>query len=72
MSYFKLPIEISYAGIYFPPLLLACTLGLVLAWCATRLLNKYGLVRYIWYPPLFYLALIVIFSCLAGIFVFPT
>ncbi|MDF1760436.1 MAG: DUF1656 domain-containing protein [Coxiellaceae bacterium] len=71
MNYDQFPKEISISGIYFPPLLMATILGILLAWLITRVLNYFGLARYVWHPPLFYLALIVICTGLIGIFVIP-
>jgi hypothetical protein len=71
MDYSNLPIEISIGGVYFPPILLASVLGIVLAWCITRLLNRLGLSQFIWYPPLFFLALAVICTGLVSFIILP-
>jgi len=71
LNYDQYPIEISISGVYFPPLLLATLLGLFIAWGITRVLNHFGFARYVWHPPLFYLALVVICTGLIGIFVIP-
>ena len=71
MNYSNLPIEVSLFGIYFPPILLASVLGVLVAWCITRLLNKFGLAQFIWYPPLFFLALAVICTGLVSFIILP-
>ena len=71
MDYSNLPIEVSIGGVYFPPILLATVSGVVLAWGITRLLNKLGLAQFIWYPPLFFLALAVICTGLVSFIILP-
>ena len=71
MNYSDLPIEVSIGGVYFPPILLATVLGIVLAWVITRLLNRLGLSQFIWYPPLFFLALAVICTGLVSFIILP-
>ena len=71
MNYSHLPIEVSICGIYFSPILLATVLGVMLAWVITRLLNRFRLAQFIWYPPLFFLALAVICTGLVSFFIIP-
>ena len=71
MSFGLFPVEISIGGVYFPPLLFASILGSTIAWGVTRVMNRYDLVRFVWHPPLFYLALAVICTCLVGTFIIP-
>ena len=71
MNYDHLPIEQSFGGIYFSPILIASILGIILAWLITRVLNTLRLVRFIWHPPLFFLALSVICTGFVGTFIIP-
>ena len=71
MNYAHIPMEISLGGVYFPPLLFAASLGVLFAWVITRLMNRFGLARFIWNPPLFFLALSVICTHLVGTFLIP-
>ena len=71
MNYDHLPIEQSFTGIYFSPILSASILGIILAWLITRVLNALRLARYIWQPPLFFLALCVICTGFVGTFIIP-
>jgi hypothetical protein len=64
-----IPSEFAIGGIYMPPMLVACLLGLVAAACSARLLNRYRLSRHFFYPPLVFLALTIIYSVLFGTFV---
>lgn len=66
MNYDHLPIEQSIGGIYFSPILAAYFFGILLAWFVARVMNHIRLARYIWHPPLFFLALVVIFTDLVG------
>ena len=64
-----IPHEFAIAEIYMPPLLVAAFLGLVAAIVTTRLLNRYRLTRYFFYPPLVFIALTIIYTVLIGTFV---
>ena len=66
-----IPKEFAIGGIYFPPLLIASILGVVVAVLTASLLNRYRLSRFIYYPPLIFLALAVIYTGLIGTFIVP-
>ncbi|MHC4946542.1 MAG: DUF1656 domain-containing protein [Planctomycetota bacterium] len=57
--------------IYFPPLLFAALFGTLAAGVIARSLNYLGLARYVWHPPLLFVALAVICTGLIGIFIIP-
>ena len=63
--------ELSVGGVYFSPLLFAIILGVIVAWLVTRVLNWTRLSRFVWFPPLFFLALAVICTHLIGRFLIP-
>jgi hypothetical protein len=65
-----LPHEIAIGGIYLPPLLAATMIGLLFTVITARLLNRYRLSRYFFYPPLVFLALVVIYTIVLGHFFF--
>jgi hypothetical protein len=67
-----IPSEFAVGGVYFPPMLIAALLGLVLAWLTAHLLNRYRLSRFFFYPPLVLLALVVIYTIFIGTFVIPS
>ena len=67
-----IPSEFAVGGVYFPPMLIAALLGLVLAWLTSHLLNRFRLSRFFFYPPLVLLALVVIYTVLIGTFVIPS
>ena len=66
-----IPAEISIAGVYFPPLLLAGLLGALAAGLTALTLNRYRLSRFFYYPPLIFLALTVIYTGLIGTIFIP-
>ena len=66
-----IPSEFAIGGVYFSPLLIASVLGVVAAWVSALLLNRYRLSRFLFYTPLVFLALAVIYTGLIGTFVIP-
>ena len=64
-----IPHEFAIGGVYMPPLLVAGFLGAVAAFITARLLNRYRLSRYLFYPPLVFLSLAVIYTVFIGTFV---
>ena len=67
-----IPSEFAIAEVYFPPLLIASLIGLLLAWLTALLLNRLRLSRYFFYPPLVLLALAVIYTVIIGTYVIPS
>ncbi len=66
------PVEFHVGGIFLPPLLVAAILGTIAAVITARWLNRIHLSRYLFYPPLVFLALMVIYTTLIGSFVIPS
>jgi hypothetical protein len=64
-----IPREFALGGVYLPPLLVAALLGTLAAVVTARLLNRYRLSRYFFYPPLVFLGLMVIYTVSIGTFV---
>jgi len=67
----KIPSEISFEWIYFPPFMFAVVLGYLCAFGATRLLHATGLSRFFWHPGLSFLALWVLLTSLIGLTFLP-
>jgi hypothetical protein len=63
------PHEFAIGGVYLPPLLVASLFGVLATLVTARLLNRYRLSRYFFYPPLVFLALMVIYTVLIGAFI---
>ncbi len=66
-----IPSELAIGEVYFPPLLIAAMLGFVLASLSARLLNRYRLSRFFFYPPLVLLALTVIYTVILATLAIP-
>jgi hypothetical protein len=64
-----LPHEFAIGGVYLPPLLVAAILGVLLASLSARLLNRYRLSQYFFYPPLVMLAMMTFYTVLIGTFI---
>jgi len=64
-----IPHEFAIGEVYMPPLLVASLLGLLAAVVTAHLLNRYGLSRFFIYPPLVFLALMVIYTVFVGTFI---
>ncbi|MGB5717438.1 MAG: DUF1656 domain-containing protein [Gammaproteobacteria bacterium] len=71
MNSANIPMEISIGGIYFPPIMFAVLLGVLLAGVIAKLLNRYNLTRFIWHPPLFFIALAVACTRFVDIYIIP-
>ena len=65
----QIPHEIAIGGVFMPPLLVAGTLGVIAAVITAQLLNRYQLSRYLYYPPLVLIALMVIYTVIIGTFI---
>ena len=65
------PSEFYIGGVYLPPLLIAAIIGTIAAMALARLLNRYRLSRYFFYPPLVFFALAVIFTVIVGTILIP-
>jgi hypothetical protein len=66
-----IPHEFAIGGVFMPPLLVAGLFGALAAVITIRLLNRYRLAKYFFYPPLVFLALAVIYTGLIGTFIIP-
>jgi Protein of unknown function (DUF1656) len=64
-----IPHEFAIGGVFMPPLLVASLLGALAAVISARLLNRYRLSRFFFYPPLVFLALMVIYTVFIGTFI---
>jgi hypothetical protein len=69
MSY--IPSEFTLGGVYFPPLVIASILGTLAAVVTADLLNRYRLSEHLFYPPLVFVALAIIYTGLIGTFFIP-
>ncbi len=65
------PSEFTVGGVYLSPMLVAATLGVLLAYLTARVLNRYRLSRYLFYPPLVFVALTVLYTVAVGYVLVP-
>jgi len=63
------PHEISFGWVYFPPLAFVILFGIAAAWIIAVVLNRTGLSRYFWRPPIAFLGFVLIMSALFGLFI---
>ena len=63
------PHEFAIGGVYLPPLLVAGFFGVIAAVVTARLLNRYRLSKYFFYPPLVTLSLMIIYTVFIGTFI---
>ncbi|HEY5743289.1 MAG TPA: DUF1656 domain-containing protein [Terrimicrobiaceae bacterium] len=63
--------ELSVAGLLIPWITFVGALGFLAAWLVMAILESTGLSRYVWHLPLFFVALLVLFSSLIGVLFFP-
>lgn len=64
-----IPNEFVLSGVFMPPLLVAGVLGFALAVITARVLDRVRLSRFLFYPPLAFIALTVLYVCAIGTFV---
>ena len=67
----NVPSEFAIGGVYVPPMLISAILGMVLAVLTARLLNRYRISRFFFYPPLVFVALTIIYTVVIGTFIIP-
>ena len=66
MIILNVPAEFTIYGVYLPPLLIAFVIGGAAAYITAKLLNRYHLSRYFFYPPLAFVAMVVIYTLFFG------
>jgi hypothetical protein len=71
LAMIQIPYEFAVGGVFMPPLLVASLFGAIATVITVRLLNRYRLAKYFFYPPLVFLALAVIYTGLIGTFFIP-
>ena len=64
-----IPSEVQILGIYWPPLFVAIAAGLLCAIVLAWLLNRTGLSRSFWHPPLAFAALWLLATALVGLLI---
>jgi hypothetical protein len=67
----RIPTEISFDWVYFPPFFFTVVLGYFCAFAVTRVLNATGLCRFFWHPGLAFVAFWVLLTSLIGLMFLP-
>lgn len=65
------PSELAIGGVYLPPLFILGILGTISATLTARLLNRFRLSIYFFYPPLVFVALVIIYTVFFGAVMIP-
>jgi hypothetical protein len=63
--------EIQFGDLLIPWILAIGPIGFLLAWLVVAILQYTGLSRFVWHLPLFFIALVVLFTSLIGILFRP-
>ena len=63
--------ELRFSEVLVPWIMIVGALGFLMAWLVVAIMEHTGLSRYVWQLPLFFVGLVVLFSSLIGMAVFP-
>jgi predicted naringenin-chalcone synthase len=63
--------ELRLLEVLVPWIMIVGALGFLMAWLLVAMMEHTGLSRYVWHLPLFFVGLVVLFSSLIGMAVFP-
>jgi Protein of unknown function (DUF1656) len=63
--------ELRFTDLLVPWILIIGLLGFLAAWLVVAIMERIGLSRYVWHLPLFFLALVVLFSSVIGMVFLP-
>jgi len=63
--------EIKFTELLIPWILVIAVLGFLAAWFVVPVLEHTGLSRYVWHLPLFFVALVVLFTSVIGMVFLP-
>jgi hypothetical protein len=63
--------ELRFTDLLVPWILIIGLLGFLAAWLVVAIMEGTGLSRYVWHLPLFFLALVVLFSSVIGMVFLP-
>jgi hypothetical protein len=63
--------EFRFFDLLFPWIMIIGFSGFLAAWLVVTIMERAGLSRRVWHLPLFFVALVVLFSCAIGMLFFP-
>jgi hypothetical protein len=71
MLFGRVPSEVSFEWVYFPPFLFTVVLGYLSAFGVAKLLNVTGLSRFFWHQGLTFVAFWVLLTSVIGLVFIP-
>jgi hypothetical protein len=74
MNFFAMQLdqpECEFLGLHIPWIALIGLAGFLAAWLVVAMMELTGLARRVWHLPLFFVALVVLFSCGIGTLLLP-
>ena len=63
--------EFGFLDLLFPWIAAIGLCGFLVAWLVVAIMERTGLSRYVWHLPLFFVGLVILFTSLIGMEVFP-
>lgn len=63
--------ELRFTELLIPWIVVIGMLGFLAAWLVVAIMEHTGLSRYVWHLPLFFLALVILFSSVIGMVFLP-
>lgn len=69
-GYWTPPADLNLGGIYLPSWLIIGFAGFLMALLLAWILEKSGATRHVWNLPLFFIAMVVTFTCLLSLLLF--
>jgi predicted naringenin-chalcone synthase len=63
--------ELRFSEVLVPWIMIVGALGFLMAWLVVAIMEHTGLSRYVWHLPFFFVGLVILFSSLIGVAVFP-
>jgi len=63
--------EFRIVDLLFPWIFVVGTLGFLAAWLVIAIMERTGLSRHVWHLPLFFVALVLLFSSIIGFICLP-
>jgi hypothetical protein len=63
--------EFNFLGLFIPWIFVVSVAGFLTAWLVMAILERTDVSRHIWHLPLFFLALVVLFTSIFGFVLFP-
>jgi hypothetical protein len=63
--------EFGFLDLLFPWIAAIGLAGFLVGWLIVAIMERTGVTRYVWHLPLFFVGLVILFTSLIGMVVFP-